>query len=126
MSFGRRQPTPPTDELRERLGANLRRHRQRLGISQHEFAFRADTHITSISPLELGLKSPHIDTFIRLAGALEVKTDDLTEGILWVPPERIVAPGGFDVPDDPELAAEAEALRARQRRGERMQRGRKQ
>jgi transcriptional regulator with XRE-family HTH domain len=115
MSFARRQPAPPTDELRVRLGENMRKHRKRLGISQHEVAFRAELHVTAISPVELGQKSPYIHTFIRLAGALGVKTDDLSAGILWVPPEKVVTPGGFDIPDDPDLAAEAAALRAKQK-----------
>jgi len=49
-------PLPPTDELRERFAINLRECRARLGISQHEVAFRSETHITAISPLELGQK----------------------------------------------------------------------
>jgi transcriptional regulator with XRE-family HTH domain len=111
MKARRRDPLPPTDELRERLGGNLRECRQRLGISQHELAFGAETHITAISPLELGQKLPRIDTFIRLAGALEAAPNDLVAGILWTPAEPIVTPGGFEIPDDPELAAEVAALR---------------
>jgi transcriptional regulator with XRE-family HTH domain len=111
MKTRRRGPLPPTDELRERLGGNLRECRQRLGISQHELAFRAATHITAISPLELGQKLPRVDTFIRLAGALEAVPNDLVAGILWTPAEPIVTPGGFEIPDDPELAAEVAALR---------------
>jgi transcriptional regulator with XRE-family HTH domain len=112
MSFGRKQPLPPSDELRQRLGENVRKYRERLGISQEEFAFRAGTHITAVGPLELGRTLPFIHTFIRVAGALEVTTDDLTEGILWTPAETIVTPGVFEVPDDSELSAEVAALRA--------------
>ncbi len=108
---GRRRPLPPSDELRERLGINLRECRKRLGISQHELAFRAETHLTGISPLELGQKLPRIDTFIRVAGALEVTPNELTAGILWTPAEAIVVPGDFEVPSDPALAAEVFALR---------------
>lgn len=107
----RRRALPPSDALRERLGHNLRECRRRLGISQHAVAERAETHITAISPLELGQKLPRIDTFIRLAGALEAAPNDLIAGILWTPAEAIVVPGGFEVPDDPALAAEVVALR---------------
>jgi hypothetical protein len=55
---------------------------------------------------------PYIHTFIRVAGALGVTADDLATGILWAPAETIVTPGSFEVPDDPDLAAEAAALRA--------------
>lgn len=106
----RRAPLP-SDELRARLGSNIRKHRERLGISQHEVAFRAETHYTLISPLELGQKLPRIDTFIRLAGALGVTPDELIEGIAWLPAEPIVVPGTFEVPTDPELEAEIAAAR---------------
>jgi len=107
----RRGPLPPSDELRERLGINMRECRKRLGISQHEVAFRAETHYTLISPLELGQKLPRMDTLIRLAGALDVTPSDLTAGILWTPGQAIISPGEFEVPNDPTLAAEVAALR---------------
>ena len=106
-----REPVPPPDELRSRFGINLRKYRKRLGISQHEIAFRAEVSIASISPLELGEKLPRIDNFIRLAGALEVEPNDLTAGTLWRPPERIITPGAFEVPADPALEAEVARLR---------------
>lgn len=107
----RRRLVPPSDELRERLGLNFRAARERLGISQEEVASRAEAHMTAISPLELGQKVPRLATFIRLAGALEQTPNELATGILWTPAEAIVVPGGFDVPSDPELEAEAAALR---------------
>jgi transcriptional regulator with XRE-family HTH domain len=115
--FARRQPLPPSDELRARLGANVREHRKRLGISQEEFAFRAEIHPTAASKLEIGQTSPYIHTFIRVAGGLGVTTDDLTAGILWTPPETIITPGVFEVPDDPDLTAEVAALRAQAKQG---------
>lgn len=121
MSFGRKQPLPPSDELRQRLGANVRRHRKRLGISQEEFAFRAAIHPTAASKLEIGQTVPYIHTFVRVAGGLGVTTDDLTAGILWTPPETIT-PGGFEVPDDPDLTAEVAALRAQATPGKRRKR----
>lgn len=119
MSFGRKHRLPPSDELRQRLGANVRRHRKRLGISQEEFAFRAEMHPTAVSQLEIGQTLPFIHTCIRVAGGLGVTTDDLTAGILWTPPETIIAPGGFEVPDDPDLTAEVVALRAQATPGKR-------
>jgi len=107
----RRTPLPPSDELRARLGTNIRECRERLGISQHELAFRAETHVTAISPLELGQKLPRIDTFIRLAGALKVTPNELMAGIDWTPAEQVVVPGGFEVPDNPALSAEVASLR---------------
>jgi transcriptional regulator with XRE-family HTH domain len=117
-----KRPTPATEELRERLGLNLRECRGRLGVSQYELSFRAETGLTAISPIELGRKVPRIDTFIRLAGALEVAPNTLASGILWKPAEAIVTPGGFEIPDDPEIQAEVEALREGPRPGRRPKR----
>ena len=111
--MSRRQPSPSTEELRERFGSNLRACRKRLGISQEGLSSRAETHPKMISGLELGARLPRIDTFIRLAGALEATPNELTAGILWVPAEEVVSPGGFEVPDDPALAAEVASLRER-------------
>jgi transcriptional regulator with XRE-family HTH domain len=107
----RKRPMPPSDEVRERFGANLRERRKRLGISQEELSFRAEMAFASVGLFELGKKLPRIDTFIRLAGAVEAKPSELIAGIAWVPAEVVVTPGSFDVPDDPELAAEIEELR---------------
>lgn len=117
--MSRRTSQPPPDELRERLGANLRAHRERLGISQEEVSIRAETHRNSVSALELGRKLPRIDSFIRLAGALEATPSELTAGILWMPAEAIVVSGGFEVPEDAALAAEVAGLRERTLRGRR-------
>ena len=105
------QPMPSSDELRERFGVNLRESRKRLGISQYELAFRAEIAPNSVSLMELGKKMPRIDTVIRLAGAVGAKPSELVAGVVWMPAEVVATPGSFDVPDDPELAAEIEELR---------------
>jgi transcriptional regulator with XRE-family HTH domain len=107
----RKRPTPPTDEFRERLGRNLRRRREELGISQEELSLRAELSLTAVYPVELGRRVPKVDTFIRLVGALETTPSELATGIAWMPAERLATPGGFEVPEDPELAAEVAALR---------------
>lgn len=95
----------------------MRKYRKPLGISQEEFAFRAEIHPTAASKLEIGQTSPYIHAFIRVAGGLGVTTDDLTAGILWTPPETIITPGVFEVPDNPDLTAEVAAFRAQATRG---------
>lgn len=106
-----RCPLPPTDGLRARLGVNVRECRRRLGISQHELAFRAEMHPNAISPLELGRRLPKVESFIRLAGALEATPSELVAGILWTPAKALVLAGDFEVPSDPERAAEVARLR---------------
>lgn len=108
----RRRPLPPNDELRERFGQNIRECRNRIGISQEELSVRCGSSLTTVGPMERGLKLPRIDTFIRLAGALGVAPNELVTGISWAPPEATMTPGAFEVPDDPELAAKIAALRA--------------
>ncbi|HVY78864.1 MAG TPA: helix-turn-helix transcriptional regulator [Solirubrobacterales bacterium] len=117
MSGERRAARPASDELRERFGSNLVRCRKRLGISQEQLWFRAEVHKTSLSDLERGLIIPRIGTVLRIAGALGVTPNDLVEGIAWKPPEINVTKGSFEVPPDPELAAEIAALRAAGRIG---------
>jgi DNA-binding XRE family transcriptional regulator len=80
--------TPPVTSLRppsERLAANLRRLRQRAGLSQEELAFRAAVHRTQISLLEGGERMPRVFTLVCLAGALGVTPNDLLDGIVWEP-----------------------------------------
>ena len=102
---------PPSREMCERFGMNLRRCRERLGISQEELGFRIGAHPSTVGPFERGKKLPMIERFIRLTGSLEVPPSELVEGIAWTPSETIITPGVFEVPDDPPVAAELATLR---------------
>lgn len=104
-------PKPPNDEVRERLAANLRAARERLGLSQEEVCFRMGAHKATIGPFEVGKKLPRIETFIRLASVLGVTPNELVAGISWAPGETVTSPGGFDVPENSELASEVAQLR---------------
>jgi hypothetical protein len=46
---------------------------------------RASLHRTEIGLLERGGRACRIDTLVRVAGALEVRPEELLEGILWIP-----------------------------------------
>ena len=90
------------DELERiavRLGENLRRLPRREGLSQEELAERADLHRTEIGLIERGRRVGRIDTLIKLAGALDIATVELLEGIDWVVAEprrgafAVVRPG---------------------------------
>jgi transcriptional regulator with XRE-family HTH domain len=72
-------------KLAERFGKTLFLTRRRACLSQEELAFYADLHRTEIGHLENGRRVARIDTLVKLAGVLEVATDDLLEGIVWVP-----------------------------------------
>jgi transcriptional regulator with XRE-family HTH domain len=53
------------------FGLELKRVRERLGTTQEELADRAGLHVTYVSQLERGLKSPSLRTLLRLAESLD-------------------------------------------------------
>lgn len=64
-------------DVRSRLGANVKRLREQLGLSQEQLAFDADMHRTYISGIERGVRNPTVTVLERLAMALKTKTSDL-------------------------------------------------
>jgi transcriptional regulator with XRE-family HTH domain len=82
----------------ERFGENLVQIRRARRLSQESLAERSGLHRTQISLVETGRRQPRIETVVRLAGALEVSTESLFEGIRWDP-----RAGEFLVADPPEL-----------------------
>jgi transcriptional regulator with XRE-family HTH domain len=82
----------------ERFGENVLRLRQARRLSQESLAELAGLHRTHISLIEQGRRQAKTETVTKLAGALEVSTDSLFEGIRWDP-----RAGEFVVADPPEL-----------------------
>ncbi len=62
-----------------RVGANLRRAREHLGISQEELADRAGLHRTYVSGVERGVRNPTVIVLEKIAKALKVKSSTLLE-----------------------------------------------
>lgn len=62
-----------------RVGANLRRAREQLGISQEELADRAGLHRTYVSGVERGVRNPTVVVLEKIAKALKVKSSSLLE-----------------------------------------------
>ena len=62
---------------RQRLAANLRGARARLGLSQERLAERAGLHRTYVGGIERAERNVSIDNIERLAAALEVDIVDL-------------------------------------------------
>jgi transcriptional regulator with XRE-family HTH domain len=54
-------------------------------ISQEHLALRAGVHRTQSSMYETGRRMPKLETFVRLAGGLEMSADELLGPIRWVP-----------------------------------------
>jgi len=67
------------------FGDNLKRVRERSGLSQDEVAVRASVHRTEISQIERGLRIPRVDTLVKLSGSLEVDPGELLAGLTWEP-----------------------------------------
>ena len=59
------------------LGSAIRHERESLGLSQEEFAERANVHRTYISSVELGKVSVGIEVANALASALGLRLSDL-------------------------------------------------
>ena len=64
-------------ELPTLLGRAVKRHRQVLGFSQEELAWRASLHRTYVSDVERGARNLSMSTIDRLAQALEVSLSSL-------------------------------------------------
>jgi transcriptional regulator with XRE-family HTH domain len=63
------------------IGQNIRKLRKAKGLSQEQFARKADIPFTTLNKIEIGdIKHPRIDTVGKIAGALKVKIDKLVNG----------------------------------------------
>ena len=64
-------------DLNVMVGKNLRRLRNRLGVSQDEFADLAGLHRAYIGAVERGERNITLDTLQRIAAALKVDPTEL-------------------------------------------------
>ncbi|HVW45428.1 MAG TPA: helix-turn-helix transcriptional regulator [Solirubrobacterales bacterium] len=67
------------------VGSNLRRLRDREGITQEEVSLRAEVHRTQISVYEGGHRLPGTLVVVKLAASLSATPDDLLAGLSWTP-----------------------------------------
>jgi transcriptional regulator with XRE-family HTH domain len=67
---------------REQFAANLRLHREKVGLSQEALADLCDLHRTEISLLERAKRSPRLETIVILARGVQLaEPGELLEGI---------------------------------------------
>jgi transcriptional regulator with XRE-family HTH domain len=71
--------------VRARFAENLRRCRERAGLSQEEVAIRASLHRTEVGLLERQERLARVDTLVKLAAGLGVSPCALLDGITWKP-----------------------------------------
>lgn len=66
-------------DVRKRVGENVRRLREKRGVSQEELADSAGLHRTYVSGVERGVRNPTIVVLERFAIALDVELSALTK-----------------------------------------------
>ena len=64
-------------KLEKKFGLNVRHWRKKRGLSQEEFAGRAQLHPTYVSGIETGHRNPTVKIIGRIAKALKVEPADL-------------------------------------------------
>ncbi len=67
----------PKSKIQQALGQAIRKHRERLNLTQEELAEKADTHRTYLADIERGARNPSIETVRRLAKALEIPISEI-------------------------------------------------
>ena len=69
------------EDVRHRLGSNLRKLRQVRGLSQEAFADEAGLHRTYISGIERGVRNPTVVILDKIAKALKVPAGTLLDDV---------------------------------------------
>jgi transcriptional regulator with XRE-family HTH domain len=68
-------------DARETFGANLKRERKRLRLSQEALGDLSDLNMTEVSRLERAERDPRLGTIVKLARGLGVPPMQLLDGI---------------------------------------------
>jgi transcriptional regulator with XRE-family HTH domain len=63
------------------MGEELRKRRERAGLTQEELSFKAGISRPYISQLERNLKSPTVDTLFRICDALDVSAANVIKRV---------------------------------------------
>ena len=73
------------------IGARIKAARERVHLTQEQLAEIIDISPTHMSVIERGVKTPKLDTFVRIANALGVSTDALLLDVVVPANESILA-----------------------------------
>ena len=73
------------------IGARITAARERVHLTQEQLAEIIDISPTHMSVIERGVKTPKLDTFVRIANALGVSTDALLQDVVLPANESILA-----------------------------------
>jgi DNA-binding XRE family transcriptional regulator len=74
-------PHQPPNPQRQAFADNVRRARERAGLTQEQLAWAADLHQTEIARIEGGHRNPGLDTILKVARGLSVPPSELFTGI---------------------------------------------
>ena len=64
------------------VGARIKAAREKAGMTQEDLAAAVDMSPTHISVIERGIKSPRLETFVKIANALHVSSDALLQDVV--------------------------------------------
>ncbi len=67
--------------LSERIGSNIRRRRNELGLTQEQVGERADLDWTTTGAAERGVRNLSVESLLKIANPLVVTADDLVESM---------------------------------------------
>ena len=73
------------------IGARIKAARERVHLTQEQLAEIIDISPTHMSVIERGVKTPKLDTFVRIANAVGVSTDALLQDVVVPANESILA-----------------------------------
>ena len=73
------------------IGTRIKAARERVHLTQEQLAEIIDISPTHMSVIERGVKTPKLDTFVRIANALGVSTDALLQDVVVPANESILA-----------------------------------
>ena len=73
------------------IGARIKAARERVHLTQEQLAEIIDISPTHMSVIERGVKTPKLDTFVRIANALGVSADALLRDVVVPANESILA-----------------------------------
>ena len=73
------------------IGARIKAARERVHLTQEQLAEIIDISPTHMSVIERGVKTPKLDTFVRIANAVGVSTDALLQDVVVPVNDSIMA-----------------------------------
>lgn len=68
-------------EIRKRVGALIRAHRELRELSQEKLAHESGVHRTYVSSLERGLRNPTVEVLHKIASAMGLTVSELLDGL---------------------------------------------